>query len=391
LEAKGVTLSFDQLIERQQTASLKHDGRKAYFGHDDLIPLWVADMDFAAPQAVTQALVDRANHPVYGYTLYPDSMFNAMQNWFNTNHDWQIDRKDIVMCPGVVPSLFACVQALTAVGDKVIVQPPVYPPFFSTVTKSDRELVLNPLQIVDGVYRMDLEHLEQCAKQGAKLLLLCSPHNPVGRVWQQDELEGLLDIARRFDITIVSDEIHADLIFPDQKHTPLAAIAEGVSVISTVSPSKTFNIPGLGLSAMVVTNTEQRRAINKVFESWHISASNPFSVAGFEAAYLYGADWLKQLMDYLDETRKQVTTFVEQQLPKIKVMPSQGTYLLWLDCRELELDDDELHQFFITQCKVGMNPGVSFGQDGSGFMRMNIAASRSVILDACQRIKLACE
>jgi len=386
-----VTDKFDQLIARDKTSSLKHDGRKAYFGHDDVIPLWVADMDFAAPEAVTQALVKRAEHPVYGYTLYPSSMYKAMQNWFKLHHDWQIDRNAIVMCPGVVPSLFACVQALTEAGDKVIVQPPVYPPFFSTVTKSDRELLLNPLQIVDGVYRMDLEHLEQCAKQGAKLLLLCSPHNPVGRVWQRDELDALLDIARRFDITIVSDEIHADLIFPQQKHIPLASIASDVSVISTVSASKSFNIPGLGLSAMVINNVEQRRAINKVFESWHISAANPFSIAGFEAAYLSGADWLEQLMGYLDETRKQVTAFVEQQLPNIKVMPSQGTYLLWLDCRELELDDEELRQFFIKQCKVGMNPGVTFGQVGRGYMRMNIAAPRQIILQACERIKHACQ
>jgi cysteine-S-conjugate beta-lyase len=386
-----VSNKFDQLIEREKTSSLKHDGRKGYFGHDDLIPLWVADMDFAAPEAVTQALVKRAEHPVYGYTLYPSSMYESMQNWFEVHHDWQIDRSDIVMCPGVVPSLFACVQALTEAGDKVIVQPPVYPPFFSTVTKSDRELVLNPLQIVDGVYRMDFENLEQCAKQGAKLLLLCSPHNPVGRVWQRDELDTLLDIARRFNITIVSDEIHADLIFPQQKHIPLAAIAKDVSVISTVSPSKSFNIPGLGLSAMVINDAEQRRAINKVFESWHISAANPFSIAGFEAAYFSGAEWLEQLMEYLDETRNQVTDFVEQHLPKIKVMPSQGTYLLWLDCCELELDDEQLRQFFIKQCKVGMNPGVSFGQVGHGFMRMNIAAARTVILEACQRIKLACE
>ena len=386
-----MTIKFDQLIERDKTASLKHDGRKGYFGHDDLIPLWVADMDFAAPKAVTQALVARANHPVYGYTLYPNSMYEAMQSWFKTHHDWHIDRADIVMCPGVVPSLFACIQALTVTGDKVIVQPPVYPPFFSTVTKSDRELILNPLHIVEGVYRMNLEHFEQCAEQGAKLLLLCSPHNPVGRVWQRDELDALLDIARRFNITIVSDEIHADLIYPQQKHIPLAAIAKGASVISTVSPSKTFNIPGLGLSAMVINDPEQRRAINKIFESWHISAANPFSIAGFEAAYLSGADWLEQLMEYLDETRNQVTAYVAKHLPKIKLIPSQGTYLLWLDWRDLELDDDELRLFFIKQCKVGMNPGVSFGQVGSGFMRMNIAASRTVILEACQRIKRACE
>ncbi|PCH64107.1 MAG: aminotransferase [Gammaproteobacteria bacterium] len=385
-----MTINFDRLIQREQTASLKHDGRKGYFGKDDVIPLWVADMDFAAPEAVTQALIARAEHPVYGYTMYPDSMFEAMQSWFQQRHNWQIDRRSIVMCPGVVPSLYAVIQGLTKPGDKVIIQPPVYHPFFTTITKSERELVLNPLQLKDGLYRMDLEHFEQCAAEGAKLLLFCSPHNPAGRVWQQEELESLLAIAAKYNVTIVSDEIHADLIYPHEQHIPLAAIAGDVSVVSTVSPSKSFNIPGLGLSAMVINDPEQRRLINGVFESWHISAANPFSISAFEAAYRSGADWLEQLMIYLDETRNQVVDFIKNNVPSIKVMPSQGTYLLWIDCQELGLADDELRLFFINEAKVGMNPGVTFGEVGSGFMRMNIAAPRQVIMEACQRIADAC-
>ena len=383
-------INFDRLIQREQTGSLKHDGRKGYFGKDDVIPLWVADMDFAAPEAVTQALITRAEHPVYGYTLYPDSLFEAMQMWFQQRHDWQIDRRSIVMCPGVVPSLFAVIQALTEPGDKVIIQPPVYHPFFTTVTKSERELVLNPLLLKEDVYQMDLAHFEQCAKDGAKLLLLCSPHNPAGRVWTTAELEDLLAIAKKYNLTIVSDEIHADLIYPGERHIPLASIAGDVSVISTVSASKSFNIPGLGLSAMVIDDPAQRRAINAIFESWHISAANPFSIAAFEAAYRSGADWLDQLMMYLDETRKQLSDFIKNNVPKVKLMPSQGTYLLWLDCREMGLTDDELRQFFIHDAKVGMNPGVSFGEVGSGFMRMNIAAPRQVIMEACNRIADAC-
>ena len=385
-----MTINFDRMIQREQTASLKHDGRKGYFGKDDVIPLWVADMDFAAPEAVTQALIARAEHPVYGYTMYPDSMFEAMQSWFQQRHNWQIDRRSIVMCPGVVPSLYAVIQGLTEPGDKVIIQPPVYHPFFTTITKSERELVLNPLQLKDGLYRMDLEHFEQCAADGAKLLLLCSPHNPAGRVWQQEELESLLAIAAKYNVTIVSDEIHADLTYPNEHHIPLAAIAGDVSVVSTVSPSKSFNIPGLGLSAMVINDPEQRRLINGVFESWHISAANPFSISAFEAAYRSGADWLDQLMLYLDTTRNNVAEFIKQSVPKLKVLPSQGTYLLWLDCRDLALSDEELRLFFINEAKVGMNPGVTFGEVGSGFMRMNIAAPRQVIMEACQRIADAC-
>ena len=384
-------IDFDQVINRKGTSSLKHDARKAYFGTEDIVPLWVADMDFPAPEAVTNALIQRASHPIYGYTLYPDSLFIAMQNWFQQRHDWLIEKKSILMCPGVVPSMHAAIEALSEVGDSIIVQPPIYPPFFSAITDTGRTLIENPLKLKDGYYRIDFEHLEQCAVSGAKLLLLCSPHNPVGRVWEKEELEGILDIVRRYQLTIISDEIHADLIYPQYKHIPLATLADDVSIVTAVSPSKTFNIPGLGLSCLVTDNREHWKAIKKVLDGWHVSASNPFSVTAFEAAYTDGESWLDELMNYLDETRQQVVNYFNEQMPKIKVINSQGTYLLWLDCREMKLDDEQLKAFFIEQAKVGMNPGISFGEVGSGFMRMNIAAPRSIIMDACHRIVSASE
>lgn len=377
---------FDKIIDRIGTASVKYDARKAVFGTDGVMPLWVADMDFAIPEAVNNALAQRVQHPIYGYTLYPESMFTAMQDWFKRRHNWVLDRKSIVMCAGVMPSIHAAILALSQAGDKVIVQTPVYSPFFSAVTETQRELLLNPLKLEQDRYTFDIEHLQQCAASGAKLLLLCSPHNPVGRVWQQQELEAVLDIARRYQLTVISDEIHADLIYPDYHHIPLATLADDVTIVTAVSPSKTFNIPGLGLSSLIVNNAQHRQKIIKVFESWHISATNPFSITAFEAAYRDGEDWLNELMVYLDETKKKVIKFVEQDLPKINVIASQGTYLLWLDCRAMNLTDDELKSFFVKQAKVGLNPGISFGQVGSGFMRMNIAAPRKIILDACQRI-----
>ena len=381
-----MSIDFDQFVDRTGSSSLKYDARKAYFGSEDVMPLWVADMDFAAPEAVTQALQQRASHPVYGYTLYPESLFTAMQDWFKSRHNWSISRNSMVMSPGVVPSMHAAIEALSQPDDKVIVQPPIYPPFFSAVTETGRKLVENPLKLEQGGYCIDFEHLEQCAASGAKLLLLCSPHNPVGRVWQQDELEGILDIARKYQLTILADEIHADLIYPDYQHIPLATLADDVAIVTAVSPSKTFNIPGLGLSTLIVNDHQHRQAIQKVFDSWHISASNPFSITAFEAAYRGGEIWLDTLMVYLNDTRKQVTEFFELYLPKIKVIDSQGTYLLWLDCRAMGLTDNELKQFFTNRAKVGMNPGISFGKAGSGFMRMNIAAPRTIILEACQRI-----
>jgi cystathionine beta-lyase len=384
-----VTHDFDTPVSRAGTASLKYEGRETYYGTQDVTPVWVADMDFSAPKAVTAALVERAQHTIYGYTDYPESLYTSMQHWFKTRHDWEIDRDSIVMCPGVVPSIYAAITALTEVGDKVIVQPPVYHPFFTAVTDTKRTLVENPLLLEDKHYRMDLVHLAQCAEAGAKVLVLCSPHNPVGRVWRRSELEALLVVARRYDLTIISDEIHADLIFPGQRHTAIATLAGDVSIMTTVSPSKTFNIPGLGLSAMVVNNKAQREAIKHVFSQWHVSNTNPFSICGFEAAYQHGEAWLDDLMVYLDDTRLAVKDYLETSLPEMSLVESEGTYLLWLDCRAMAMSDAELHRFFIEQAKVAMSPGTLFGQAGSGFMRLNIAAPRALILSVLEDIRSA--
>ncbi len=389
LKDSAMATDLDMVIDRTGTASVKLDACKAVFGTEDVIPLWVADMDFAAPQAVSDALTQRAQHPIYGYSLYPETMFTAMQAWFLRRHDWAIKRETIVMCPGVVPSMHAAIMALSEVGDKVIVQPPVYPPFYSAIKETGREILINTLTLTEGHYRIDFERLEQCAASGAKLLLLCSPHNPVGRVWQQDELERVLDIARRYQLTIISDEIHADLIYPDYCHIPLATLADDVAIVTAVSPSKSFNIAGLGLSCLVVNDLHHRKAINAAFERLHISACNPFSITAFEAAYRGGEQWLNDLMVYIDDTRRHVIDYFETNSLNIKVTGSQGTYLLWLDCRAIALNDEELKSFFINKAKVGMNTGISFGEGGSGFMRMNIAAPRAVIIQALENIKKA--
>ena len=388
-----MSFDFDREISRAGTASLKYDGREAYFGDGNVIPMWVADMDFAAPEAVTRALTERAAHPVYGYTLYPDSLFEALMAWLKKRHGWNVERDWIMLCPGVVPSLHAAVMAFTQSGEGVIVQPPVYAPFFSSVTTTGRRLLLNPLRLQDGRYTIDFEHLEQCcAAEGASLLLLCSPHNPVGRVWNPQELGEVLRIARRHGLTILSDEIHADLVYPDKRHTTLATLAEsGDAVITAVAPSKTFNIPGLGLSALIVPDTKHRAALHRAFDMLHVSASNPFSVAAFEAAYREGEPWLDSLLDYLNETRDVVGRYLRQHVPRIHLVEPEGTYLLWLDCRALDMDDKRLKQFLVHQAGVGMSPGTVFGDGGSGFMRMNIGASRHVVIRALERIAHALE
>ena len=385
-----MTFDFDSEIPRTGTASVKYDGAEAVFGSADLIPMWVADMDFAVPEAVTRALRERVNHPVYGYTLYPDSMADALMAWMKKRHGWEIERAWIMMCPGVVTALHATVLAVTQPGDAVIVQSPVYPPFYSCVTTTGRSLVHNPLKLENGRYAIDFEHLEQCAAAGARLLILCSPHNPVGRVWHRDELGRMLDIARRHGLTILADEIHADLVYAEATHTTLATLAgEGDKIITTASPSKTFNIPGLGLAALVVPDSAQRAALRKVFELLHVQACNPFSIAAFEAAYREGEPWLENLLPYLQRTRDFVRDYLANHLPGIKLIEPEGTYLLWLDCRALGMNDEELQRFLVQEARVGLSPGTSFGMGGSGFMRMNIGAPRRTVASALERIKCA--
>lgn len=385
-----MSFNFDQEINRRHTASVKYDGLTTQFGRDDVIPLWVADMDFAAPEAVTRALIQRAAHPVYGYSIQPPGLSETLVAWLKKRHGWMIKTEEVILCPGVVMALHATVLATTQPGDGVIVQTPVYPPFYSCVTITGRKLFKNPLKLAAGRYTMDLEQLEQCAAQGARLLLLCSPHNPVGRVWTREELEQVLVITRRYDMTVLADEIHSDLIYPGIKHIPLATLAQPQDqLITAVAPSKTFNIPGLGLSALIAQNPQHRQALRQVFEQLHVQANNPFSMAAFEAAYREGEPWLNSLLQYLEGTRHQVRDFIAAHLPQIKLTEPEGTYLLWLDCRALNLSDEALQQFLVEKAGVGLSPGINFGSDGSGFMRMNIGAPRKTIMRALEQIRQA--
>lgn len=385
-----MSVDFDQRLSRAGTHAVKLDARQAVFGAPDVTPLWVADMDFPAPEAITRALVERARHPVYGYSMFPDSLYSALIDWFRTRHHWAIERDWVVLAPGVVPSIHAACLAFTDPGEAVIVQPPVYPPFFSAVSKTGRRVVENPLVARDGQYRMDLEHLEQCARDGARLLLLCSPHNPVGRVWSETELDDVLAIARRYDLLVLSDEIHADLVFPDQSpHSVLAARANRDDpVITAVAPSKSFNVPGLGLSALVVPDPERRRALAQVFDQWHAGQCNPFSAAGFEAAFREGGPWLDALLVYLQASRDRVLERFRA-IPAIRPVVPEGTYLMWLDCRGLGLSDQALRRFFIEQAGLGLNPGSSFGTGGQGFMRLNLASPQPVLMEALDRLQAA--
>jgi cysteine-S-conjugate beta-lyase len=400
--ARALTSRFDQPIAREGSGALKYDGRQQTFGSPDVMPMWVADMDFAVPEAVTQALQVRVAHPVFGYTLAPDSLYQALIDWLRLKHDWQVRREWIVLTPGVVPSLNLVVAAFTRPDEGVIVQPPVYFPFFSAVTGQQRRLVENPLRLVTNQgqpqYQMDMAHLAKSAEQ-ARLLLLCSPHNPVGRVWQPSEMETILSIADAHDLIVLSDEIHADLVYANAQHQPISRLAmqaetaeqtaQSHRVITAVSPSKTFNIPGLGLSALIVPNAAHKQAIQSHLNTLGISVTNPLNMAAFEAAYRGGHDWQNELLPYLQATRDAAVAYIEAELPRIKVIAPQATYLLWLDCRALQLDDTALKRFFIEEAQLGLSPGAVFGHGGEGFMRMNIGTPKTNVLEALARLKTA--
>lgn len=379
--------NFDQIISRDGTGSVKYDARGNVFGKQDIIPLWVADMDFAVPDTVQHALIQRAEHPIYGYSVYPEALYTSLMQWLAQRHHWQVEREWIVACPGVVPSLHAAIMACSPTDAGIIVQPPVYAPFLAAPQATGRKLLLNPLKLQDGRYEFDLQDLERCAKAGGKILILCSPHNPVGRVWQEQELAALLAVCEKYEITVIADEIHHDLVYPGTLHLPLAKLVHGkVNVITAVAPSKTFNIAGLGLSALIVPHKADRDAIAKAFGTLHVSAANPFSITAFSAAYSEGAAWLDALLIYLDGNRDFVRDFISRQLPKIKLIEAEGTYLLWLNCRAMGMDDKQLKHFFVHEAGVGLSPGIMFGEQGSGFMRMNIGAPRSVVNQALQQI-----
>jgi cystathionine beta-lyase len=380
--AQTKDFDFDAVIDRTHTHCEKYDGRQQKFGRADVIPLWVADMDFAAPPCVREALVERAAHPVYGYTFPGDSLLENLLGWYQRRHHWQINPDQLLLTSGVMPSLFAAVNALTEPGDSILVPTPVYPPFFAAVETNHRRLVQSPLPYTEGGYRLDFDHLEQEARNGARMLLLCSPHNPVGRVWRECELKQLIDLALHHQLIIISDEIHCDLAYPGHTHIPLASLAPTeLRWLTAISPSKTFNMPGLNLSALVVSHDADRKAVKDVLARSHVNPFNPFTLAAFEAAYGQGDAWLDALRGYLDGNRR----FILQELACMRGIVAQSpeaTCLVWLDCRQLGMNDWQLRDFFIRKAGLGLNEGNSFGLGGAGFMRLNIGTRRALLAQA---------
>lgn len=383
--------NFDEIIERKDTGSVKVEMAEKLFGTTELLPMWVADMDFRTPDFIVDAVRQRSEHEIYGYTLRPKELNESIKNWVRKRHGWQIETDWISFSPGVVPALAMCVLAYTRPGDKIVLQSPVYHPFFSTIQNNGRQLINNTLELDKGQYVMDLKHLESQIDKRTKMLFLCNPHNPVGRVWSADELAQLAEICLKYDLLVISDEIHSDLVFSPHKHTPLASLSPEIArqTITCIAPSKTFNAAGLSSSALIIPDELWRHDYENVLDNLHLYMGNLFGGVGMAAAYRYGENWLDQLLAYLKSNLNLIEEFVNQHLAPVRLIRPQGTYLAWLDFRELGLSPGKLQEFLVKKAKVGFNNGITFGQGGEGFMRMNFASPRDVVQEALNRIHKA--
>jgi len=382
--------NFDEVIDRSGTCSVKWDNAEQFFKAKYILPMWVADMDFRSPQPVIDALKAVAERGIYGYTGAPDSYYESIAGWMKRRHGWDIKREWVAPATGVVPAIRLLVKAFTRPGDKVIVQKPVYYPFFDAIRDNGCEIVDNPLRLAGEQYVMDFEDLQEKARQGARMLILCSPHNPISRVWKAEELKALGDICLRHNILVISDEIHHDLVYRDYKHVCFHTVSEAFieqSIVCTAG-SKTFNLPGLRTSNIIIPNIEMKLRFQQIMRGSGMSAPNMFGLAATEAAYRYGDEWLDQLIDYLQGNIDYLKEFIKERIPGLNLIQPQGTYLLWLDFRGCGIKPELLGGFIRDVAKVGTEAGMMFGAD-AGFERMNIACPRSLLAEALRRIEAA--
>lgn len=374
---------FDKTIDRRVTNSYKWDSAT-----EGVLPMWVADMDFRTAPAIIDALQKRVAHGIFGYTRVPDAYYDAVTSWFSRRHGWDIDREWIIYTSGVVPAVSAVIKALTVPGDKVIVQTPVYNCFFSSIRNNGCEIVSNPLRRTADTYEMDFDALERCAADPrAKVMLLCNPHNPAGRVWTPDELTRLGNICLRNGVTVVADEIHCELVYQGFKYTPFASLSDAFlhRSVTCVSPSKAFNIAGLQIANIVAFDNDLRSRIDKAININEVCDVNPFGVAATIAAYNEGEEWLNQLVDYLHGNYEAMAEFCRRELPEFPITRLEGTYLVWMDCSSLGMPSDALEHALLDDARLWLNAGTMYGAEGEGYMRWNIACPRSVMLDGLNR------
>ena len=384
---------FDRYIERRGSGAIKYDGLKQWYGDSELLPMWVADMDFATPDFIIDALKQRLDHPIFGYTIEPERYRPSIVEWLYNRHGWKIEGGWISFIPGIVKGIGMSISALLQPGDKIIIQPPVYHPFRMVAEHNGCEVVENPLkQEVDGSYTMDLEHLDSIAA-GCKMLILANPHNPVGILWSKETLIRLAEICSKHNIIVISDEIHSDMALWGGKHTPFASVSDKAAQCSITfgAPSKTFNIAGIVASYAVVPNNELRERFYGWMEGNELNQPNIFATIATIAAFDNGEQWRQEMIEYIEGNIEFVEQFCSQYIPQIKPIRPQASYLVWLDCRGLNLNHEQIIELFTKRAKLALNDGAMFGREGSCFMRLNVGTTRAVLTTALEQLKSAVE
>jgi len=377
--------NFDEIIDRKLSNSIK------WWESKDILPMWIADMDFKVADEILDAMKKTIDHGIIGYDDKPDSFYESIINWVKDRYNWEIKKEWLVFTPGVVPGLGISIKSFSKEGDKVIIQPPVYPPFYRVIENNNRRVVENSLIYKDNKYIMNIDDLEKSIDKDVKIAMICSPHNPVGRVWKKEELEVFGNLCLKNNIIMISDEIHCDLTFSDYKHIPLASISDEFAnnTITFMAPSKTFNIAGLFASVAIIPNEKLRKLYNDTIENMEITHTNGFSIIGFEAAYKYGKNWLSQAIRYIEDNADFAVDYINKNIPEIKTYKPEGTFLMWLDFKSLGKTSEEINELLINKGKVQLNNGATFGTAGEGFFRLNIGCPREVLKEGLDRIKKA--
>lgn len=381
--------NFDEIIDRRGSSALKTDALAERFGKSDLIPLWIADMEFKCADFIIEALHKRTEHGIFGYTQAPQSYYNSIINWVKEQHNWNIKQEWISFIPGIVKGLALAIMNFSKPGDKIIIQPPVYPPFSTVPNMHKREIVCNPLIEKDGGYEMDLDGLTKIIDKDCKMLILCNPHNPVGITWKKETLQRLAEICYDNNILVISDEIHADMALWDNVHIPFATVSEKAreNSITFMAPSKTFNIAGLIGSFAVVPNEELRKSFFYFLESCELNHGTIHAFTATEAAYSNGAEWKRQMLRYVENNMNFINDYLKENIPEINAFKPSASFLIWLDCRALNLTQAELVDFFINKAGLALNDGETFGKEGIGFMRLNIGCPKAILEQALSQLK----
>lgn len=383
--------NFDKIIDRTNNFSAKWSEMNKNFGTNDLLPMWVADMDFLTAPCVMEALKDRLEQGIFGYTTRPSSYNESIVNWLDNRFSWKINQEWLMFSPAVITSISLLIQNLTQKNDKIMIQEPVYSPFHNIVESNERSLVISPLgKLDDGSYVMDYEDIESKIKD-VKVFILCNPHNPVGRVWTREELTRLGEICLKHNVLVISDEIHSDIILKNHKHTPFASISKEFreNTITCMAPTKTFNLAGLQSSFLVISNPYYYEVMDKAFSILDIKRNNAFSLVATEAAYNYGEDWLYELIKYIEDNVDFAIDYIKNHIPQLKVKKPEGTYLLWVDFSNLNVDKEDLKNALINKGRIALSDGSSFGIGGDGYYRINLACPRSMVLEGLKRIEFA--